>query len=97
MTVVYPREFEGNQKFEEGVERQYWEEFNYPEIVNPSAGMKDLIVLYVSHVSDEIRENYNAWYIEKSNHKFTTYVDCRYHSKNLNHLIKKLTQIEEIL
>lgn len=97
MTVVYPEEFKGNQKFPDGVDVIYWDHKGnaYPHIKHD--GMTDIIVLAVDHEEDEDQENYEIRYWGQSVHRFYTNVDCRYHSKNLDHLIKKLTQIEEIL
>ena len=99
MTVVYPEEFKGNQKFdynEEVVEIIYWDQ-SEGITISKHDGMTDQIVLWVDHDIHQDRENYRSTYIGNGVHNFTTDVDCRYHSKNLDHLIKKLTQIEEIL
>ncbi len=94
MIVIYPTQYQKNAPNNRlGVEVVSTKDQTMPK---PS-GMYDIFVIIVSHMDDVGELNYKVSYCNKSNqHIVNTVIDCNFHSKNLEILIDKFKQIEEI-
>lgn len=93
MILIYPRFFEKNAPTFENVETLLFA----PDLQIPSSGMYDTMVMEVRHKEDEKDLNYSVVFDSKKNsHKVTTFVDCRYDSKNLELLVETFKKIEDI-
>jgi hypothetical protein len=96
MIIIYPKQFEGNQKFPEEIEVSYRnsENWNYPV---PIDGFLDTIIIDVHHKEGVDKMNYVASYNGGTLHVIKTEIDCNHHSDNLNYLIKVFQKFENIL
>jgi hypothetical protein len=94
MTVIYPMQYEKNAPNSRlGVEVVSSKDQTLPK---PS-GMYDTFVLIVSHMEGVGDLNYKVSYCGSSNlHIVNTTIDCSHHSTNLETLIDKFKQTEEI-
>lgn len=98
MIVIYPEKFKGNQKFNDE-SNVYYLDYGYAlqsEYLPKHDGMTDHVLFIVLHKEGESRLRYKSEY-RNSTHTITSEVDCRYHSENLEHLLKIFKKFEEIL
>jgi hypothetical protein len=98
MTIIYPIEFKGNQKFDDE-SSVYYLDYGYAlqsEYLPKHDGMTDHVLFLILHKEAESRLRYKSEY-KNSIHTITSEVDCRYHSNNLEYLLNIFKKFEEIL
>jgi hypothetical protein len=94
MIVIYPIQYQHNAPNNRlGVEVVSSKDQTLPK---PS-GMYDTFVIIVSHMEGVADLNYKVYYCNTNNlHIVNTTIDCNHHSTNLETLINKFKQTEEI-
>jgi hypothetical protein len=94
MILIYPEKYKENCPNFDNIQFLEKTNIHYDQI---SSGLYDTMILKVEHLDDVSDFNYSSQYNRKSNiHYVWTFIDCRYKSKNLELLIDKFKQIEEI-
>jgi len=98
MTIIYPAEFKGNQTFDSSSNVYYlgYGDARQSGFLPKHDGMTDHVLFIVLHKQGESRLRYKSEY-RNSIHTITSEVDCRYHSDNLEYLLKTFKKFEEIL
>ena len=92
MIVIYPKEYMINAPNSDGVEVI----FTGDPIPLPS-GMYDTFLMIVEHEPKMADLNYKLSFCNNNNrHTVKTMIDCNFQSKNLELLIDKFKQTEEI-
>ncbi len=94
MIVFYPKQYEKNAPNNRlGVEVIVSDSYTFPT----SSGMYDTFVIIVKHLDGVGKLNYCCEYADNGNlHVINTNIDCNFHSNNLETLIDKFKQTEEI-
>ena len=96
MIIFYPEEYKENAP-KYGNVRFYPTKDKFMSINVDDNGMYDTFVLKVEHSDGEDVLNYGGYKeLNRNIHYYTTSVDCRYESKNLDILIEKFKKWEEI-
>lgn len=93
MTVIYPKEYMSKLP-NDHLEVEF---ISSEDVIPHPSGMYDTFVMIVEHMSGMADLNYELSFCNKSNrHIVKTVIDCNFHSSNLEFLIKKFNEIENI-
>lgn len=95
MIIVYPEQFKINVPTHSRSEIIFdGDDLNINE---KFSGLYDTVFLVVNHSEDSHALNYNSLLDQSRNiHHVTTFIDCRYHSSNLDIIINMFQKWEDI-